>query len=114
MNHTFPTFQHLIDRAIMTERKRKEMEDRKRKISGPQPGSNSRPVSQATHLSSSGMAIRRDISSRIGVRISSRLRDNTSSHSNTIRTINQEEINTRGRTARHLAFLPQQLIRMVR
>jgi hypothetical protein len=27
MNHTFPTFQHLIDRAVMTERKRKEMED---------------------------------------------------------------------------------------
>jgi hypothetical protein len=43
MNHTFPTFQHLIDRAITTERKRKEMEDRKRKISGPQPGSNNRP-----------------------------------------------------------------------
>jgi hypothetical protein len=43
MNHTFPTFQHLIDRAIMTEWKRKEMEDRKRKMSGPQSGSNSRP-----------------------------------------------------------------------
>jgi hypothetical protein len=43
MNHTFPTFQHLIDRSIMTERKRKEMEDRKRKISGPQPGSSNRP-----------------------------------------------------------------------
>jgi hypothetical protein len=43
MNHTFPTFQHLIDRAIMTEKKRKEMEDRKRKIGGPQPGSNNRP-----------------------------------------------------------------------
>jgi hypothetical protein len=43
MNHTFPTFQHLIDRAIMTERKRKEMEDRKRKISGPQPGSSNHP-----------------------------------------------------------------------
>jgi hypothetical protein len=43
MNHTFPTFQHLIDRAIMTERKRKEMEDRKHKISGPQPGSSNRP-----------------------------------------------------------------------
>jgi hypothetical protein len=43
MNHTFPTFQHLIERAIMTERKRKEMEDRKRKISGPQPGSSNRP-----------------------------------------------------------------------
>jgi hypothetical protein len=24
MNHTFPTFQHLIDRAIMTERKRRD------------------------------------------------------------------------------------------
>jgi hypothetical protein len=43
MNHTFPTFQHLIDRAIMTERKHKEMEDRKRKISGPQRGSSNRP-----------------------------------------------------------------------
>jgi hypothetical protein len=27
MNHTFPTFQHLINRVIMTERKRQEMED---------------------------------------------------------------------------------------
>jgi hypothetical protein len=35
VNHTFPTFEHLIDRAIMTERKRWEMEDRKRKIGGP-------------------------------------------------------------------------------
>jgi hypothetical protein len=43
MNHTFPTFQHLIDRAIMTEKKRKEMEDRKRKMSGSQSGSNNRP-----------------------------------------------------------------------
>jgi hypothetical protein len=43
MNHTFPTFQHLIDRAIMTEKKRKEMEGRKHKIGGPQPGSNNRP-----------------------------------------------------------------------
>jgi hypothetical protein len=44
MNHTFPTFQHLIDRAIMIEKKRKEMEDRKRKIGGPQPGSSNRPL----------------------------------------------------------------------
>jgi hypothetical protein len=43
MNHTFPMFQHLIDRAIMTERKRKEMEDRKRKISVPQRGSSNHP-----------------------------------------------------------------------
>jgi hypothetical protein len=43
MNHTFPTIQHLIDRAIMTERKRREMEDMKRKIGGSQVGSSSRP-----------------------------------------------------------------------
>jgi hypothetical protein len=43
MNHTFPTFQHLIDRAIMTEKKRKEMEDRTRKIGGPQLGSSNLP-----------------------------------------------------------------------
>ena len=43
MNHTFPTFQHLIDRAIMTERKRREMEVRKRKIGGPQVESSSQP-----------------------------------------------------------------------
>jgi hypothetical protein len=43
MYHTFPTFQHLIDRAVMTEKKRKDMEDRKLKMSGPQSGSISRP-----------------------------------------------------------------------
>jgi hypothetical protein len=43
MNHTFPTFQHLIDKAIMTERKRREMEDRKRKMGGSPAGSSNRP-----------------------------------------------------------------------
>jgi hypothetical protein len=43
MNHTFPTFQHMIDKAIMTEKKRKEMEDRKRKIGGSQPRSSNCP-----------------------------------------------------------------------
>jgi hypothetical protein len=43
MNHTFPTSQYLIDRTIMNEKKRKEMEDRKRKIGGPQPQSSNRP-----------------------------------------------------------------------
>jgi hypothetical protein len=71
-------------------------------------------VSQATHLNSSGMATRRDISSRISARISSKLKGSTSSRISTLRTINQEETNTRGRTVRHLAFQPQQLIRMVR
>jgi hypothetical protein len=42
MNHTFPTFQHLIDRAIMTERKHQEMEDMTR-IVGSQVGSSSHP-----------------------------------------------------------------------
>jgi hypothetical protein len=35
MNHTFPTFEHLIDREIMMKRKCKEMEDRKHKTYGP-------------------------------------------------------------------------------
>jgi hypothetical protein len=48
MNHTFPTFQHLIDRAIMIERKRKEMEDRKRKISGVPKAVSSAPVSESS------------------------------------------------------------------
>jgi hypothetical protein len=43
VNHTFPTFQHLIDRAIMIERKRREMEDRKCKIGGPRARSSSHP-----------------------------------------------------------------------
>jgi hypothetical protein len=43
MNHTFPTFQHLINRVIMTEKKRKEMEDCNRKIGGPQSGSSNCP-----------------------------------------------------------------------
>jgi hypothetical protein len=43
MNHIFPSFQHLIDRAIMIEKKLKEMEDRKHKIGGPQPGSSNHP-----------------------------------------------------------------------
>jgi hypothetical protein len=43
MNHTFPSFQHLIDRAIMTERKCRKMENRKRKIGGSQARSSSHP-----------------------------------------------------------------------
>jgi hypothetical protein len=43
MNHAFPAFQHLIDRAIMTEMKRQEMEDRKHKINGPQAGNSIHP-----------------------------------------------------------------------
>jgi hypothetical protein len=108
MNHTFPTFQHLIDKAIMTERKRKEMEDRKRKISGPQPGSSNRPRFSGNqpqqfrqnqrHLNS--------ISSSKGSILSTSIR--------IVRTISQEEVSFRGRISRHLVFLPQQTSRTVR
>lgn len=45
MNHTFPIFQYLIDRAIMIERKRNDMEVQKHKLSGPQSVSNNHPAS---------------------------------------------------------------------
>jgi hypothetical protein len=82
----------------MTEKKRKKMEVRKRMIGGPHPGSNNRPVSQATHLSSS---------SRISIRLSSRFRGSTISISSSIaRTANEEEVSSKGRISRHLVFLP--------
>src|SRR5688572_16569298 len=106
MNHTFPTFQHLIDRAIMTEKRRKEMEDRKRKIGGPQPGSSNRPSFFSTHLSSS---------SRISVRLSSSFRGSIlSTSSRIVRTIRKEEVSSRGRISRHLASPPQQPTRVVK
>ena len=43
MNHSFPNFQHLVDRALMTENKRREMEEKKRKLHPTSSGSNSRP-----------------------------------------------------------------------
>jgi hypothetical protein len=106
MNHTFPTFQHLIDTAIMTERKRREMEDRKRKIGGSQVGSSSRPCYSGNHHSHSSKVT----STNISVRTSS---SNTrgsflKSSSSTIRTTSKEEINTSVRATRQLVFLPQQ------
>jgi hypothetical protein len=107
MNHTFPTFQHLIDRAIMTEKKRKEMEDRKRKISGPRPRSSNRPRFSSNSPSSS---------SRISVRpSSSSFRSSTLSISSRIaRTTSQEGVSSRDRISRHLASSPQQPIRTVK
>jgi hypothetical protein len=66
MNHTFPTFQHLIDRAIMIERKRREMEDKKHKISGLKPGVAAVLATQATHLSHSSRVTSTSISSTRG------------------------------------------------
>jgi hypothetical protein len=106
MNHTFPTFQHLIDRAIMTEKKRKEMEDHKSKIGGPYLEVAIALASRATCLSSS---------SRISARLSSSFRGSTPSISSRIaRTVKQEEVSSRGRISRHLASPPQQATRAVK
>jgi hypothetical protein len=107
MNHTFPTFQHLIDRAIMTKRKRKEMEDRKRKISGPQPGSSSRPRFSGNQPHSSG---------RTSVHLSSISSFKGSILSISTRTVRaiSQEVNFRGRISKHLVCLPQQTSRTIR
>ena len=43
MNHSFPSFHQLVDRALFTERKRQEIEEKKRKFSNSSSGSNTRP-----------------------------------------------------------------------
>jgi hypothetical protein len=106
MNHTFPTFQHLIDKAIMTERKRWEMEEQKRKTGGSRPGVAVVPATQATHLSNSSKVTSTSISARTsssGTRGSFLI-----SSSSTVRTTSREEISISVRATRHLAFLPQQ------
>jgi hypothetical protein len=102
MNHTFPTFQHLIDRAIMTERKRWEMENRKRRSVDLRSGVAVIPATQATHPSNSSKA------TSISVSISTSNRGSfLISSSSIVRTSNQEEISTSVRITRQLNFLPQ-------
>ncbi|WVZ63667.1 hypothetical protein U9M48_013281 [Paspalum notatum var. saurae] len=45
MNHTFPISHQLVDRELFTERKRQEIEERKRKYNNSSSSSNTRPVS---------------------------------------------------------------------
>jgi hypothetical protein len=92
MNHIFPTFQHLINRAIMTVKKRKEMEVASARLVDLNLGATITPVSRATHLSSS---------SKISARLSSSI----------ARIVRQEEVSSRDRISRHLVLLPQQLTR---
>jgi hypothetical protein len=99
MNHTFPTFQHMIDRAIMTERRRREMEDRKHKIGGSQAGSSS----HSSKVTNTSISFKTSSSSTRGSFLSS--------SSNTVRITSREEINISIRATRHLVFLPQQLTR---
>ena len=41
LSHTFANFQQLVDKALVIENKRRQMEDKKRKFQGQQSGSNS-------------------------------------------------------------------------
>jgi hypothetical protein len=50
MNHCFDNFNHLVDSGLNTERKRREIEDKKRKMAPAASGSNTRP---GTNTSSS-------------------------------------------------------------
>ncbi|WVZ89829.1 hypothetical protein U9M48_036185 [Paspalum notatum var. saurae] len=43
MNNTFNNFNHLVDRALLTEQKRKEIEEKKRKLNPASSNSNTRP-----------------------------------------------------------------------
>jgi hypothetical protein len=43
MNHDFDNFNHLVDSTLNTERKRQEIEDKKRKMTPAATGSNTRP-----------------------------------------------------------------------
>jgi hypothetical protein len=46
MNHRFDNFNHLVDSTLNTERKRREIEDKKRKMTPSASGSNTRPRCQ--------------------------------------------------------------------
>jgi hypothetical protein len=102
MNHTFLTFQHLIDRGSA----------KRWRIASVRSVDLSLEaaivlVSHATHPSSSGRT-----SAHLS---SSSFKGNTLSTSSRIaRTISQEEVSSRGRISRHLVFLPQQPTRAVK
>jgi hypothetical protein len=107
MNHTFPTFQHLIDRAIMTEKKRKKWRITSVRSVDLSLEAAIALVSQAIHLSGSG---------RTSAHLSSSSSKGSilSTSSRIARTISQEEVSSRGRISRHLASPPQQPTRAVR
>jgi hypothetical protein len=50
MNHRFDNFNHLVDSALNTERKRREIEDNKRKMAPAAAGSNTRSQYQYQQL----------------------------------------------------------------
>jgi hypothetical protein len=116
MNHTFPTFQHLIDRAIMTERKCREMEDRNARSMDLRLGVAVIPATQATHPSNLGKVTLKvtNISVKTSIITSTRGNFLSSNSSSTVRTPNLEEISTNVRITRQLSFLPQHPTRMAK
>jgi hypothetical protein len=111
MNHTFPTFQHLIDRAIMTESSVWRWRTGNARLVDLRPGVAVVPATQATHLNNS----RKATSTSTSVSISTSTRGSfLSSNSSTVRAPNLEEISTSVRTTRQLAFLPQHPTRMAK
>jgi hypothetical protein len=97
MNHTFPTFQHLIDRAIMTERKHRGWRTGNTRSVDLRSRVAAVLATQATHLSNSRKVT--STSTNISVR---------TNNNSTVRTTNREEINISVRETRHSTFLPQQ------
>jgi hypothetical protein len=109
MNHTFPTFQHLIDRAIMTERNVVRWRIGSARLVDLKPGVAVVPATQATHPSNSRKFTSISVSTSTSTRGSF-----LSSSSSNVRTLSREEISTNVRTTRQLVFLPQQPTRMAK
>jgi hypothetical protein len=108
MNHTFPTFQHLIDRAIIIERKHQEMENRKCKIGGSQVGSSSRPRYSGNPPQHFKQGHPQGHQHQRRTNSSSTRGSFLSNSSSIVKATSRDKISISVRTTRQLAFLPQQ------
>jgi hypothetical protein len=108
MNHTFPTFQHLINMAIMTERKHREMDDMKHKIGGPHVGSSSRPHYSGNPPQQFKQGYQHQHQHQRQNQQQQYKRQFPQQQQQYRQNNQQEEINISVRATRHPAFLPQQ------
>jgi hypothetical protein len=90
----------------MIEKKRKEIEYRKRKIGGPQPGSNNRP-----HFSGNPPQQFKQNQRPPEQQFQRQYHQHQQSYR---QNSQKEEVSSRGRISRHLVFLPQQPTRAVK
>jgi hypothetical protein len=104
MNHTFPTFHRLINRAIMNERKCRAMEDQKHRIDGPQSGSSSCPRFSGNPPSNSSRVTLKGTKTSINVSINSSSRGSSLSRSSS--TLAQPTRRKSVPKAEHLGTLP--------